>query len=70
MSNLKELTRGYESRRIVFREIKNKDTILAIGKTKFYALVAKVNRLKKVKEDVDIIYLMTCSKNELRGHAL
>ncbi len=71
MSTLKELCRGYENRRVIFEEIKNDEpTIIEVGEAKAYAMKAKINRLKKVDQDVDIMELLTWSRKELRGHAM
>jgi len=68
---LQKLLEGYEERRPVFELKKGKtreDTVILIGKAKFDALKARVNRMKACNvTEIDIIELMTWSRKQLRG---
>lgn len=64
---IQQLLQGFEGRRVVFEEIKTTDTIISIGEAKILSIRAKVNRMKKAGLEPDIMYLITCSRKELRS---
>lgn len=63
--------RGYEGRRVAFKEIKKEGTIIPIGEAKIRSLSGKMKRMTpEERKKADIMELMTWSRKQLRGTSL